>query len=398
MTELLLRLFIREKEGGDAAQTRAAYGKLAGIVGICCNVLLFAAKLCIGTLSASVSITADAINNLSDASSNIVSLLGFKLGSRPADDEHPYGHARYEYLAGLMVAVMILVIGIELFKSSFQKILHPEPVEFGAALVIVLALSVAVKFWMMLFNRAVGKKINSQTLMATAADSRNDVITTLAVLLAAVVSAASGLELDGFMGVAVSLFICYSGFGLVRDTLDPLIGRAPDAETVTQIKERIMSYPGVLGTHDLMIHDYGPGRQFASVHVEVAAEADVLLSHDMIDNIERDFHRDMDLHLVVHMDPIVTGDSRVNDMRNWLAEHVGQIEPGITVHDLRIVPGTTHTNLIFDCVVPHSLIGKETEVKRRISELVAKEFPQYFCVITVEHSFTVVHQAEDDEK
>lgn len=391
MTKLLFRLFIREGNDGAETASRAEYGRLAGLVGIACNVLLFALKFLIGTLSASVSITADALNNLSDASSSIISLLGFKLGSRPADEEHPYGHARYEYLAGLTVAVMIMVIGVELFKSSFQKIIHPAEVEFGPAIVVVLVLSILVKLWMAQFNRTVGKKINSQTLLATAADSRNDVITTAAVLVASVISAVAGVELDGFMGVAVSVFILYSGFGIIRDTLDPLLGKAPEPEVVEEIRNRIMEYPGVLGTHDLMVHDYGPGRQFASVHVEVAAEEDILKSHDIVDNIERDFHKSMNLHLVVHMDPIVTGDERVGDMRSWLSEHVPLIHPKLTVHDLRIVPGDTHTNLIFDCVIPHELNGKEAEVKRRIAELVSKEFPQYFCVISIDHSFSVIH-------
>lgn len=371
---------------------RLAVGQKAGIVGIVCNVILFGLKFLIGTISASVSITADALNNLSDASSSIISLVGFKLGSRPADEEHPYGHARYEYLAGLTVAVMIVVIGVELFHSSLNKVLHPKPVEFGIPLVVVLVLSILMKFWMARYNKTVGTRIHSETLLATAADSRNDVITTSAVLLAAVISKVSGFELDGFMGIAVAIFIVYSGFGVIRDTLDPLLGKAPDSETVEEIRKKIMSYEGVLGTHDLMVHDYGPGRKFASVHVEVAAEEDVLKSHDIVDNIEREFHENMDLHLVIHMDPIVTGDERVGDMRSWLAEHVRQVDPRLTIHDLRIVPGDTHTNLIFDCVIPHDLDGMEDEVRKEIAELVKKEHPQYYCVVTIDHSFSVIHQ------
>lgn len=371
---------------------RSAVGQKAGIVGIVCNVILFGLKFLIGTIAASVSITADALNNLSDASSSIISLVGFKLGSRPADEEHPYGHARYEYLAGLTVAVMIVVIGVELFHSSLNKVLHPKPVEFGIPLVVVLVLSILMKLWMARYNKTVGTRIHSETLLATAADSRNDVITTSAVLLAAVISKVSGFELDGFMGIAVAIFIVYSGFGVIRDTLDPLLGKAPDPETVEEIRKKIMSYEGVLGTHDLMVHDYGPGRKFASVHVEVAAEEDVLKSHDIVDNIEREFHENMDLHLVIHMDPIVTGDERVGDMRSWLAEHVRQVDPRLTIHDLRIVPGDTHTNLIFDCVIPHDLDGMEDEVRKEIAELVKKEHPQYYCVVTIDHSFSVIHQ------
>lgn len=391
MTELLIRAFIRDYSNTNDNKVRSAYGHLAGLVGIVCNILLFVGKFVVGTLSGSVSITADAFNNLSDASSSLVSLLGFKLGSRPADEEHPYGHARYEYLAGLTVAVMILVIGVELLKSSFVKVLHPETVDFRWLSIVVLAASVLVKLWLAFFNRNLGKRIHSQTLLATSADSRNDVISTCAVIAAAILSHVLGIELDGFMGIAVALFILYSGIGIIRDTLDPIIGKAPEPETVEQIKRIIMSYPGVLGTHDLMVHDYGPGRQFASVHVEVAAENDVLESHDMIDNIERCFHEEMDLHLVVHMDPIVTKDEKIRDIRGYLAELVLLIHPKLTVHDLRMVPGNTHTNLIFDCLIPHELDGHEEEVKQQISALVKKDHPDYNCVITIDHSFAVIH-------
>lgn len=391
MTELLIRAFIRDYSNTNDNKVRSAYGRLAGLVGIVCNILLFAGKFVVGTLSGSVSITADAFNNLSDASSSLVSLLGFKLGSRPADEEHPYGHARYEYLAGLTVAVMILVIGVELLKSSFVKVLHPEMVDFRWLSIVVLAASVLVKLWLAFFNRKLGKRIHSQTLMATSADSRNDVISTCAVIVAAILSHLLKIELDGFMGIAVALFILYSGLGIIRDTLDPIIGKAPEPEIVEKIRSIIMSYDGVLGTHDLMVHDYGPGRQFASVHVEVAAENDVLESHDMIDNIERRFHEEMDLHLIIHMDPIVTKDEKVLDTRGYLAELVLSIHPDLSVHDLRMVPGNTHTNLIFDCVIPHELDGHEEEVKQRISALVKKDHPDYNCVITVDHSFSVIH-------
>lgn len=388
MTKLLVKLFVKNYESTQLPEVRAAYGKLSGLVGIFCNVMLFAAKFFLGTITASVAITADAFNNLGDASSGIVSFFGFKMASRPADKEHPYGHARYEYLAGLTVCVLILVIGVELLKESFGKILNPTPVTFSPITLVVLLLAIGVKLWLAFFNRSVGKKIASQTLLATAADSRNDVIATGTVIVATVLSHVTKLELDGYMGLGVALFILYSGINLVKETLDPILGKAADEELVKEIERRIMGYPGVLGTHDLMIHDYGPGRQFGSVHVEVAAEEDVLKSHDIIDNIERDFLEQLNLHLIVHMDPIVTKDESVTNMRHWLAQEVKKVHPELTVHDLRLVPGTTHTNVIFDCVIPMGLSQSDEEIKESIGQLVQQTYPDHYCVITVDHSYT----------
>lgn len=390
MTEALIRLFIKNPEKTHDLAVRAAYGNLASWVGILCNLALCAGKFMVGTLSGSISVAADAVNNLSDASSSVVSLLGFRLGSRPADEEHPYGHARFEYLSGLAVAVMVLVIGLELGKTSLGKILAPTPVTFSWVTVGVLAASILVKLWMALFNRKVGGRIHSGALIATAADSRNDVLTTGAVLTAALISHFARVELDGWMGLAVALFILYSGVGLVKSTIDSLLGLAPDPELVKYIHERVMSYPNVLGTHDLMVHDYGPGRQFASVHVEMAAEGDVMASHDVIDNIERDFLENDGLHVVIHFDPIVTSDERVGDMRRWLSEAVKEIDGALTIHDLRMVPGPTHTNLIFDCVVPAGFAMSELDVKQAIKHLVRQKDPRYFCVITVECGYAAL--------
>lgn len=388
MTGMLVKLFVKNHEQAQLPEVRASYGKLSGIVGIVCNVLLFVAKFLLGTITASVAITADAFNNLGDASSGIVSFLGFKMASRPADKEHPYGHARYEYLAGLMVCVLILVIGVELLKESFGKILHPEPVAFSWITIAVLFLAIGVKLWLAVFNRTIGKRINSQTLLATATDSRNDVIATGTVVLATVLSHVTKVQLDGYMGLGVALFILYSGVNLIKETMDPILGKAADEELVKEIEKRIMSYPGVLGTHDLMIHDYGPGRQFGSVHVEVAAEEDVLKSHDMVDNIERDFLRELNIHLIVHMDPIVTKDESVKNLRHWIAKEVKKVQEDLTIHDLRVVPGETHTNVIFDCVVPRGLKQSDEEVKEAIDRLVKETYPNYYCVITVDHSYT----------
>lgn len=390
MIEKIIESRIPNAQDTKNKAVRSAYGKAASIVGIICNVLLFTGKLIAGTLSGSVAITADAVNNLSDASSSIISLVGFKLADRPADADHPYGHGRYEYLSGLMVAVMILVIGMELMKGSIEKIISPTQIAFSWVTVGVLVGSILVKLWMSLFNRKIGKKINSQTLIATADDSRNDVISTGAVLAATLIAHFSGLMLDGWMGAAVALFILISGCGLVRETIDPMLGKAVTQEQVKEHQKKIMSYPGVLGTHDLMVHNYGPGRVFASVHVEMSASEDPLVSHEVIDNIERDFLEQEKVHLVVHYDPVVTDDPRVNVMRTMIAELASQIHPNMRIHDLRIVPGPNHVNVVFDCVVPYGFEMAEKEIKRRICEGVRAEYPNYSCVITLEHSFVKI--------
>lgn len=387
MVDLLVHRFIENADDTANPAVRNAYGTLASTVGIVCNVLLCVGKGVIGLFAGSVSIVADAVNNLSDASSNVVSLLGFHMAGRPADREHPYGHGRYEYLAGMVVAVLVLVIGVELVRSSVEKLVDPSPTEFSPAVAIVLVASMLVKAWMMLFNRTLGRRIGSVTLEATAMDSRNDVITTGAVLAAAVVSALTGVDLDGWAGLAVGCFILWSGFGLMRETIDPLLGRTPSDELVRHIHDTIMGYPGVLGTHDLMVHDYGPGRQFASAHVEMAAEANPLDSHDTLDNIEREFLERDGMHVVLHYDPIVTDDPQVCDLRNWIAQQVKVIDPELTIHDLRCVPGPTHTNVIFDCVRPHGLAMSDDELRGTISGLVKSRHPGYDCVITVDRSY-----------
>lgn len=398
MTELLIHMFVKDYEETQNIRVRTAYGKMAGWVGIACNILLMTGKILTGILSGSVSILADGINNMSDAASNIITLLGFKMGSKPADQDHPYGHARYEYLAGLLVSVLIMIIGIELLKTGIQKIRNPEPVEMSWVLVGVLLGSILVKLWMAVFNRSIGKKIASETLMATAADSRNDVISTAAVLLASLISEWTSLELDGWMAVLVALFILYSGVGLVKDTLDPLLGKAPDPALVEHIRKKIMTYPGILGTHDLMVHDYGPGRLFASVHVEMAAEEESLKCHDVIDTIEKDFLEQENLNLVIHFDPIVTSDELVGNLRRWLGEAVTRIDKRLTVHDLRMVPGETHTNMIFDCVVPHNFSMTDKELRQQIQALVTEEYPGYQCVITVDKSYAAMPHSREEER
>lgn len=387
LTDLIVKR-IPNYENVKDERVRGAYGMTASMVGMGCNVMLFAGKMLAGLLSGSVAIMADAVNNLSDASSSLISLIGFKLADKPADAEHPYGHGRYEYLSGLTVAVMILAIGVELLKSSVQKIFSPEPVTFSLLTVGILAASILVKLWMMGFNRNIGRRIDSTTLEATARDSRNDVITTSAVLLCTILAKVTGLDLDGYVGAAVAAFILVSGFSLVRDTLDPLLGKAPSPETVRHIRGKIMAYPGVLGVHDLMIHDYGPGRQFASVHVEMSAREDPIVSHDIIDGIERDFLKDERLHMVVHYDPIVTDDPRVPALRTAVSAICRSIDPRMTIHDLRIVPGKTRVNVVFDCIMPFELKLSESEIRRRITSELEKEYPGYCCIATLEHSYT----------
>ena len=387
MTQFLIRCFIKRPDDVKDAAVRTAYGNLASLVGMACNILLCIGKLLAGTLFGSIAIMADALNNLSDASSNVVSLIGFRLAAKAPDAEHPYGHARYEYLAGLVVSVTILAIGLSLLKESALKVLHPTPVAFSWLSIGVLAASILVKLWLSGFNRAVGKKINSETLMATAADSRNDVLTTGAVLLSTILCSLTGYGIvDGIMGVGVAAFILWSGWGLVMDTLSPLLGESPSPELVEHIERTVMSYPGVLGMHDLMVHDYGPGHQFASLHVEFPAETDPLTAHDVIDNIENDFLKKDRLQVTIHYDPIVTADASVGVLRARLQEHARQLDPQLSIHDLRIVPGDSHTNVLFDLVFPAGYTGDIDQMLAKMCQFVKEPDPRYCCVVKVERS------------
>jgi cation diffusion facilitator family transporter len=314
-------------------------------------------------------------------------LLGFKLAEKPADEGHPYGHGRYEYLSGLMVALMIMVIGIELLMSSIEKIFSPSPVTFSIPAMAILVFSILSKLWLMYFNKKLSRMIVSDALKATAADNRNDVISTSAVLLAGIVSPLINFNLDGYVGVLVALFILYSGFGIVKDTIDPLLGRSPSPERVAEIKELIRSYDGVLGIHDLMIHDYGPGRQFASVHVELSSDTDVLQGHDLIDRIERELYARLGLHLVVHYDPVCISDERLNAFSQWIKQEIQSIHPELEIHDLRMVPCEGHTNVIFDCVLPYKMKLSEKQVKDQLIFQIGKHYPDYLPVINMEHSF-----------
>ena len=384
MTKLLLKLFVKNHENGTDPTVRAKTGKLSGIVGILANAVLCAGKLIIGTVSGSVSITADAMNNLSDAASAIVTLIGFKLAERPADEDHPYGHARYEYLSGLAVAAMVLLIGFELAKTSLNKILHPESVIFSIPLVIVLVGSVLVKLWLSLFNTTLGKHIDSATLLATAADSRNDVISTLAVLAAALVEKFTGYRVDGYMGMAVAVFILYSAIGLAKETISPLLGESVSPELAAKIAKMLEAEPRVLGFHDLMVHDYGPGQRFGSLHVEMDQAEDPLACHELIDDLERLCLEQHNIHLVIHYDPVVVGDPEQDSLRNTIYDALQSVDTRLNLHDFRMVRGAHHTNLIFDVVLPADLSGKENHLGKTIdSALVARgDAMKYYTVIT----------------
>lgn len=382
MTKLLLRIFVKNPDGNHPA-ARARVGVLSGVVGIVCNVLLFAMKLAVGLLSGSVSITADAMNNLSDATSSVVTLVGFRLAQRPADEDHPYGHARYEYLSGLAVAAMIVVIGFELAQTSVEKILHPEPVQFSWPVCVVLVGSIAVKLWLSLFNTKLGKLVQSQTLLATAADSRNDTISTAAVLVAGVVGTLTGWKIDGVMGLAVALFILYSGAMLAKETISPLLGENASPELRGQIVELVSACPEVLGYHDLMVHDYGPGQRFASMHVEMDQKADPLVCHELIDDLERACLRAYNVHLVLHYDPVATGDAELERLKATVQTLLAQQDSRISIHDFRMVRGSGHINLIFDMALPAELMPRQKQIKAELDRLLKQqEAVELYTVVT----------------
>ena len=387
MTKLLIRLLLGRQQtpADNAARTRA--GALAGVVGLLCNLLLCVSKFAAGLLSGSVSIMADAVNNLSDAASSIITLVGFKLGGKPADREHPFGHARMEYLAGLSVSLLIMAIGVELARTSFEKILHPSPVTFSLLAIGILAASILVKLWMSRFYALMAKQIDSTTLVAAGMDSRNDVLTTAAVLAAAVLAKLTGLDLDGWMGLAVALFILWGGVGIIKDTINPILGEAPDPELVDRLDAKILSYEGVLGLHDLMVHDYGPTRRFASVHVEMNAADNVMHCHDIVDNIERAVLAEDGIHLVVHMDPISNDDSEIVRCRTIAADVARSVDERLTIHDFRMVQGDDHTNFIFDVVVPAGFDLPQSALKKRIADELHRQDDSFFAVITVDYSY-----------
>ena len=391
MTDFLIKTFIRDSEQVHDPAVRERYGVLSGVVGILLNLLLSAGKLCAGVISASISITADAFNNLSDAGSSVVTLVGFKLAGQKADDGHPIGHGRLEYLTGLLVSLVILLVGLELGKSSIEKILHPEPVSFSVVSVIILAISILVKLWMCLFNRRLGRRIGSAAMAATAADSLSDVAATSAVLAGTLVGRMTGLAIDGWVGALVAVFILRAGWGAAKDTINPLLGQNPDPELVRNIQTTVLSHPQVTGMHDLIIHDYGPGRSMMSFHAEVPIDSDIMEAHDVIDHIERELKDRFGIETSVHMDPIATNDEQVNRVRAQVAALVQVIDPAMTIHDFRMTRGPLHTNLIFDVVVPHKCPLSDGEVAARIEKAVKTLDDHYFVVLQLDRSYVSGH-------
>ena len=387
MISLLARLFLKP-EGRDEAALRKGYGILCGAVGIGLNVLLFAGKFFAGTLSGSIAITADAFNNLSDAGSSFVTLLGFQLAGQKPDSDHPFGHGRIEYLSGLAVAMLIILMGFELAKSSLDKILHPAPVDSSWLVIAILCVSICVKLYMSFYNRSLGKKLNAPAMLATAADSLSDSVATTAVLIATLVGRFSGLMIDGWCGILVAAFILWSGFNAAKDTVNPLLGTPPTHEFVNQIKELVMAHPGIIGIHDLIVHDYGPGRVMISVHAEVSASENVLELHDEIDNVESELREKLGCEAVIHMDPIVTDDGVTEETRERVAALVHCIDDAINIHDFRMVAGPSHTNVIFDAVVPYGFRLTDSEVEEKIKTAVRTLDGNYFAVVKVERSYT----------
>lgn len=389
MTSWLIRCFVRDADRVDDPAVRYAYGRLAGCAGLAANLLLFVGKLLVGLLSGSLGIMGDAFNNLSDAGSSVVTLVGVKLSAAPPDKEHPFGHGRIEYISAMMVELLILLAGFELFTSSIGKIRNPEPVDFHIISLVVLGASILVKLWMALFYRGIGNRIRSTTLKAAATDSRNDVAGTLVVLVSAVVEWQTGWQIDGWVGTAMAVFVMWSGFSVVRETISPLLGQAPDPALVQQIKDTVLAHEGIVGVHDLMIHNYGPGRCVISLHAEVPCGRDLLQSHDLIDLVERELSHQFGAITCIHMDPVDTDNEEVARLRAVVEAVVQDVDPAFTLHDFRVVFGETHTNLIFDLVVPFTCKpGDVPAITAEIQRRVRVVDPKLCTVITVEHSFS----------
>lgn len=384
MTDLILRILVRDHKNTEDPAVRDKCGRVAGAVGIVTNFLLFLMKIIVGTVFHSVSVTADAVNNLTDSGSSVVTLIGFKMASKPADEKHPFGHARIEYLSGVIVSFIVIFLGLQLGMSSIEKILTPEENALTPVALVVLVISILAKLWQCLFYRKVGRMIKSESVEATSKDSRNDVIATSVVLLGAVITMLTGVNLDGYMGAAVALFIVFSGVQLTISTADPLLGQAPEGELVQTITEKMLSYPGIIGMHDLAVHNYGVGRCFASAHCEVDAKNDILVSHDLIDNIERDFSRDLGIHMVIHLDPVIVGDARTDALHCKVQSLVTALYPTVTIHDFRVIWGVTHSNIVFDAAVPFAVKDSDAVITQKLEAEIQKLDPDYRTVVTID--------------
>ncbi len=387
MIRFLARHLIRDYDNAADPAVRRAYGVLCGCVGIGLNLLLFAGKFLAGLVSSSIAITADAFNNLSDAGSSVVTLLGFKLAAQQPDRNHPFGHGRLEYVSGLVVSMVILLMGVELGKSSVEKILHPAEVTFSPLVAAILAVSICVKLYMAFYNRSISRKIDSAAMAATAADSLSDCLATTAVLLSTLAGHFWGVAIDGWCGAVVACFILLAGVNAARETINPLLGQPPDPEFVKRIEELVLSHPEIIGIHDLMVHDYGPGRRFISLHAEVPASGDIVVLHDVVDSVEREINAAMGCQATIHMDPMAEDDALTAETRERVATIVRMIDPRVTIHDFRMVVGPTHTNLIFDAVIPYDCKLTDREVSDRIEAGVRALDGNYFAVVEVEKSY-----------
>ena len=388
MTEFLVRHFVKDYENTSKVSVRTAYGVLASVTGIFCNILLFAAKWLIGYLLHSISVMADAFNNLSDAGSSIISLIGVKMAGKPADKEHPFGHGRIEYIAALIVAFLVMEVGFTFFKSAIAKVREPEELHFQAVSMLILFLSVAVKLWMGVFNKNLGKRINSQVMMATAADSMGDVITTGATIASVLFFYFTGINIDGYVGLGVSLVVMWAGIGIAKDTLEPLIGQAVDPKVYLQITNFVEKYDGVVGSHDLIVHNYGPAKSMASIHAEVPNNVDIEESHAVIDRIEREAMEKMGIFLVIHMDPVETEDKKVLAIKKDAEEIIKEMDKRVSIHDFRVVGGRDHKNLIFDMVIPYEYDKeKQNDLREEFARRLREKNDRYHAVITMERSY-----------
>ena len=388
MINLLVKTFVKDAGNVQDPQVRQRYGTLSGAVGIFLNLLLSAGKMIAGLITGSIAITADAFNNLTDAGSSVVTLVGFRMAGKQADDDHPFGHGRIEYLSGLAVSVVILLVGLELAKSSVEKIIHPEPVEFSWLSAGILVAAICVKLWMSYFNRSLSRRIGSAAMAATATDSLSDAVATSAVLLSAIIGKFTGVNIDAWAGILVALFILRAGWGAAKDTLNPLLGQNPDPELVRDIERTVLAHPQVVGIHDMIIHDYGPGRSMMSLHAEVPAGSDIMEVHDEIDAIERELKAKYRIDVSIHMDPIVTGDETISKARKMVSELVREVDPAMSIHDFRMTSGPRHRNLIFDVVVPYSVKSTDEEVRREIERKIRAADPNSFAVIQVDRAYT----------
>ena len=388
MTEFLVRHFVKEYTEIEKVSVRTAYGVLASVVGIFCNVLLFAVKWTIGYLLHSISVMADAFNNLSDAGSSVIGLVGVKMASKPADQDHPFGHGRIEYIAALIVAFLVMEVGFTFLKDAVGKIRDPEELRFQAVSVVILILSIGVKLWMCFFNRKLGRRIDSKVMLATSADALGDVVTTTATIVSVLFFRITGVNIDGIVGLGVSLVVMWAGIGIAKDTLEPLIGEAVEPEEYARIKEFVEGYEGVLGSHDLIVHNYGPGRNMASIHAEVPNDVEIETSHEIIDRIERDAFRMLGVFLVIHMDPVETKDVHVMQVHSQVEQIVKALDPAVSIHDFRMINGEEQVNLIFDMEIPYEYDAKrQDELKTTLIKLLQITDPRYECVITAERSY-----------